>query len=471
MRLFETLPQNLFSILVSKNKEIYVEALFVLRKAFKQEMTIRKSDLAAMLIANLDEKMYEMDLAEEATEKDSSEVEKGGATLSARAHLMLRRLKETGWIDLEYQVDSFEENITLPDYSVKLTNLLFSFTDESVKEYNSFVYSTYSDLKTADQERDDYMYTALMNAYDKTSQLVDELKTLHNNIRRYHQTLNEYLTVNDVLKGHFDGYKNLITDRIYHPLKTLDSVPRFKGPIIKILGVWLADHNLRERMGEQAIMRGKYQSKAEANEDIILKIGDISDTYERLEEMLEEIDRKNAAYTRASIEKMQYLLSSDRSIKGKIVSLLTRIASSPSERRTILTERLAEAVEAFQQGHLDETSLFIRAKSIKKDGPPLEARSSLEDAGADDLAEFLEKARKRYSHARVIQYMQSIMANMSVVTSREIPLSDDEAFILLMLGTLKGGEQSAFYFVEFGNGYLNNNGYRVPELRFIRKDK
>jgi hypothetical protein len=158
------------------------------------------------------------------------------------------------------------------------------------------------------------MYTALMNAYDKTVQLVDELKTLHNNIRRYHQALNEYATVNDILKGHFDEYKNLITDRIYHPLKTLDSVPRFKGPILKILSEWLLDYNLRKRIGGQAIIRGKYQTKAEADEDIILKIGEISDIYERLEEMLEEIDRKNSAYTRASIEKMRYLLNSDRSV-------------------------------------------------------------------------------------------------------------------------------------------------------------
>ena len=472
MKLFEILPQNLFSILSSKNKEIYAEALFVLRKAFKQEMTIRKTDLASMLIASLDEKMYEMDLAEEEMEDDISGEEKGGPSLSARAHFILRRLKETGWIDIEYQLDSFEENITLPDYSIKLINLLFSFTDESVKEYNSYVYSAYSDLKTADQERDDYMYTALSNAYDKTVQLVDELKTLHNNIRRYHQALNEYTTVNDVLKGHFDEYKNLVMDRVYHPLKTLDSVPRFKAPIMKILSQWLADHHLRERLAEQAVMRGKYKTKEEAHEDIILKIGDISDTYERLEEMLEEIDRKNSAYTRASIEKMRYLLNSDRSIKGKLVDLLTRISISSPENREVLIEQLAAAVELFRQGYLDEKSLFIRAAgSTKKEGIPLEVLGPPAGEGENALAEFLEKAKKSYSHTKIMQFMASVMAGVSVVTSREIPLADDESFILLMLGTLKGGEKNVFYQVEFGEGYLENNGYRIPEMRFIRKEK
>jgi hypothetical protein len=41
VKLFDKLPPNLFSILVSKNKALYAEALFVLRKAFKQHMTLK----------------------------------------------------------------------------------------------------------------------------------------------------------------------------------------------------------------------------------------------------------------------------------------------------------------------------------------------------------------------------------------------------------------------------------------------
>jgi hypothetical protein len=473
-KLFEILPNNLFSILVSKNKGIYVEALMALRKAFKQEMAISKADLVSMLIANLDEMMMEMDFAAEADdgEGDSPAEEKGGPGLSAAAHFILRRLRETGWIDVEYQVDSFEEYITLPDYAVKLLNLLYSFTDESVREYNSYVYSAYSDLKLADQERDEYTYTALTSAYEKTVQLVDELKTLHNNIRRYHQSLNEYATVNDVLKGHFDEYSSLVIDRFYHPLKTLDSVPRFKTPVLNILGGWLADHSLRERMSEQAMLRGKYKTREEAGEDIILKIGEIMDIYERLDEMLEEIDRKNSAYTRASIEKMRYLLNSDRSIKGKIVELLTRTASSPAGRQSVLLERMAGIVQAYRQGYLDEKSLYLRAAGNRAaDDTPLQARPVEEDAGEHSLVEFMDRARKSFSHARVMAFMQELLAGLEVVNSTEIPLRDDESFILLLLAALKGNDKQVFYQVEFLEGYHDNNGYRIPKMRFVRKER
>lgn len=490
MKLFEILPANLFSILSSKNREIYVEALFVLRRAFKQEMSINKPDLVAMLIANLEEIMLKIDLAAEEMEtstgeKEFSEEDQGGNTLSAMAYFILRRFRETGWIEMEYQVESFEENITLPDYSVKLLNLLYSLTDENVREYNSFVYSTYSALKTADQERDDFMYNALLTAYENTINLVDELKTLHNNIRRYHQALNEYASVNQVLKGHFDEYKNLIMDRVYHPLKTLDSVPRFKEPIRKILYCWLGEQSLREHMEEQALLRGKYKTKEEATEDIILKIGEIGDIYEKLEEILAEIDRKNAAYTRSSIEKMRYLLNTDRSIKGKIVELLRRVAADEenvdktnvgevkSNKTSLnLVEQMADQVNLFRQGYLDEKSLYMRAaRRIKEEGQPLAVRVFDETVRERGLAEFVNRAKNIYSQAKVLKFMETIMRGVNVVTSKEIPLPDEKTFILLVLASIKGEEKKSFYRVEFLEGYVDNNGFRIPQMRFIRKGK
>lgn len=474
MKLLEIVPENLFTILASKNKHVYIEALLVLRKAFKQEMLISKSDLIAMLIANLDETMLDMDFSDEDDSSDEGSPIGGKSlgTLSAAAHFLLRRLRDTGWVEMEYQVDSFEESITLPDYAIKIINLLYSLTEEQTAEYNSHVYSAYSGLRTADQDRDEYMFTALVSAHEKTVQLVDELKTLHNNIRRYHQALNEYATVNEVLKGHFDEYKSLISDRVYHPLKTLDSVPRFRTPILKILGGWMADQSLRDRMADQAVLRGRYQTKEEAQEGIILIIGEITDTYERLDEMLQEIDRKNSAYTRASMEKMQYLLNSDRSIKGKIVDLLMGMVNGKRIEEALLDERLADGVELFRQGYLDSKSLYLReARQNKNESSPLAAREPDEDDGEHALTEFMEKAKKSYSHNRVMNYMQKVLNDKDIISTADILLTCDDEFILLMLAALKSTDKNTFYSVEFLEDYLDNNGYRIPRMRFVRKDK
>jgi hypothetical protein len=466
VKLFDILPGSLFSILVSKNKSLYVEALFVIRKAFKQEMTIRKDDLVSMLISNLDEAILELDLEAELDEFQDDETVKSGQSLSAIAHHLIRRLVETKWIEVEYQMDSFEENITLPDYSVKLLNLLYSFTDETVREYNSYVYSTYSALRTADAERDDFMFNALSTAYENTLKLVDELKTLHNNIRRYHQTLNEYATANDILKGHFDQYKELIVDRIYHPLKTLDSVPRFKIPILKILADWLSDLSVRQKMASQAVQRGKYSTVDEAMENIIIMMGEMSDIFEGIDAMLEEIDRKNTAYTRASIEKMQYLLNTDRSIKGKLVDIL----SSGEIQNDKLIDRMSESINIFRQGFVDEKSLFTkRSTSTKKEGNPLPLRETAMEVGDKGLESFVKKMGSIYNHQRVMAYVNRLMAGGNIINSSDIRLESDEDFILLILAAVKNAERGLPYRVEFGCDTLDCCGYKIPDMRFVRK--
>lgn len=361
----------MFSVLTSKNRALYVEALFVLRKAFKQEMIINKSDLVSMLISNLSEMIVDVDFSED--NDDAPDESKEGVGLSASAHFILRHLKSTGWIETEYQSDSFTESVTLPDYTIKIINLLYSLTDENTHEYNSYVYSTYSNLKTADQEQNNYI-NALTNAYDKTVQLVDELKTLHGNIRRFHQKLNDISTANEVLKSHFDDYRNQVIEQFYHPIKTFDSVPRFKAPILDILGRWLTSYDIQDQLCEQAVLQRKYRTKEEAAEDIILKIGYIMDIYEHhLDEMLDEIDHKNTAYTRASAEKMQYLMKSDRSIKGKVVEILKQVAASRGHRRLALIDRMSETAKVYRQGYIDERSLYARmAKERGGEGAPLE---------------------------------------------------------------------------------------------------
>lgn len=81
---------------------------------------------------------------------------------------MVKRLCETGWIEIEYGVDtSFKEYIALAPYSIKIINTLYAIMKEDEQGYNTHMYSIYSNLVQADNERRDFMYTALLNAHDE----------------------------------------------------------------------------------------------------------------------------------------------------------------------------------------------------------------------------------------------------------------------------------------------------------------
>jgi hypothetical protein len=132
MGLFHMIPENLFSLLASKNKEIYLDGLFVLRRAYKQEMIITKDQVVAMLISELEDRMMEIDLEDEEGEDEQGITPE--RNLSALAHFLIRKFNRTGWIDVEYATDSFEEQITLYDYSVKILNTLHELLDTTPRE-------------------------------------------------------------------------------------------------------------------------------------------------------------------------------------------------------------------------------------------------------------------------------------------------------------------------------------------------
>lgn len=94
MKLFERIPEKFFTILSSSKKELYVEALFVLRQAFKTELMIKREELTAMLIDSLESSILEADFSEEAQEMGAENTSIDG--MSGKAHLLIRKLRDTG---------------------------------------------------------------------------------------------------------------------------------------------------------------------------------------------------------------------------------------------------------------------------------------------------------------------------------------------------------------------------------------
>jgi len=153
MDLFNVLPENLFSILASPNKRIYINALFVIREAFSQEMSIPKDGIAIAIASKMEDELLQMQ------EEDDKE-EKIENSLSERAYYILRKLKWAGWIETEIENSNFEENVILPDYTIEILNLLYSLTHKKNLEYNSYAYQTYATLKVAITEENSRLYDA-----------------------------------------------------------------------------------------------------------------------------------------------------------------------------------------------------------------------------------------------------------------------------------------------------------------------
>lgn len=112
MNLYDVVPENLFSILVSPNKSLYVKALFVLLDAFKIHLKISKDELISMLISSLEDDIINADFSDEKLLENEY-------SLSGKAHFIVRKLKTDEWIFIETEAD-FVDYVTLPSYSIKI---------------------------------------------------------------------------------------------------------------------------------------------------------------------------------------------------------------------------------------------------------------------------------------------------------------------------------------------------------------
>ena len=229
-----------------------------------------------------------------------------------------------------------------------------------------------------------------------------------------------------------------------------------------------ADEKLRERIVSLGLKEKRYLSFDSGMEDVIQKLYEIYDTFEGIDRLMQEIQIKNTAYTKASIDKMIYLLSHDRSVKAKMADIIMKFFTFSEEQKNMVSS----AIRLFQQNYLDEKSLFARSgRKIRSTEPSLRIQAENEKEKEKALDEFLSSARNAFSHQRIMQYMGNLFGDKTIIHSDEMPVTDDENFILLILASLKIGEKRVFYDVEFLDGTIYKTRYRYPKIRFIKKRK
>ena len=457
MNIFNKIPENFFSILVSKNKNIYIDALFVLREAFKQEMTISRENIISRLINNLEDEFYQEDFSEE---DETNELKDNN--ISSKAYFLLRKLKWAGCVEFEMQRDSFEENVIIPDYAIKFIDLLYSIVEEKQVEYNSYVFATYSSLKLASIEKGE-TYNAIITAYNNTVQLINELKSLYNSLGRFHRKMCNQDNINEAINEHFFEYKEY-SDEMIFPRFTRDSVPRYKSPIRDMLSDILADKERLENTINIASKNSKYKSREEAEDDILNKIRTVLEVYENIDSTMNQIEQKNTDYVRASVKRIQYLLTNDKELKGKLVNILKN-----SKHEKVL-EQMEKEVKLLRQEYISKDSIYLRSSNDKrKQGNPI-ALKETKELDSKTLYDFAKSLENLYSNKKINDFMSKNFKDRPFINSNEIELKSVEDLILLILATIKADKSGkSFYYFEDSDEIINNNGYRIPNIKFIRR--
>lgn len=446
-----------------------MQALMSIHEAFQTDWSIRRSDLVILLLDQLDDLFDRYRIEEE----DSSDlVEK---TSSAYGNLIVRKLRDAGWLELEMGSEDFQEYVSVPDYAFKIIKVLHDIIYESTDtEYNRYVYSTYSVLKMSSESGEDYK-TAIDSSFEHTMELFNKLKMLHVNIRRYHRQLADHQELNQILVEHFDDFKANLADKIYYPIKTFDSVHRFKTPILGILKQWLHDDEVLEQLAQETWMRERQRRsgsenivKEEAKEEAKRKLVGIIDTYENMDVLLKEIDKKNSDYTKATLDRMDFLLNTDRSVKGKIREIIKAITKEETNK---WVDHVQSAVAISTQTIVGENSLYVSRKAKKRDNIKKEKirLSANRNSIKEEANAFRISVQEAYSKRRIQQFVLDLMEEKQQVSAKDFPLCEDKDYVISLLSVLGSDDKASKYNVQFRAGEVTGEHYRIPDFDLNKK--
>lgn len=484
MKLFDRLPENFFSPLSRKYKSVYAFSLLTLYDTLRLYKTsIKKSDYLSLLRSRGADLMELFDIAldrqddreSDEDENEATSAEDDYSSLAAKTNYICRKLIKTGWMEIERNPTTNVDHIYLPSYSIKMLELIANLTSD-ISFYLPLVHQTYSELKLEDQKQDDFMYRSLANARKNADELELSVTLLHHSICVYGHKLTGLLSPNDVLHQHFDTYRSEIGDRLYHPMKTYDSLGLYAMPTIAILRRWLHDEIILGKLTAQARAdtANVGRSYAELSAVVIKTLQETIDIFSRLNAAFDEIDRANADYTEAVQRKVNYLSGSDKSIRGKLDSIILAMAQDLARvedyEDSEVVGKAADTVMCYRQSLVDSDSLTMPFKRTEyEDGDPLPLEERSDDG--DLLSQFLDDEISQFGSEAVEDFMIKAFGDRREIDIRDVELKDMDDLILLILGIVRAEFGDSFFtFDKYSDDEARHGRFTVPQYRFVRKE-
>ena len=229
--------------------------------------------------------------------------------------------------------------------------LLYTSMEET-EVYIQNVYATLFSFQNNPRVNLNMLRTALINTRKLNKALQD---MLHNMDKFFERLLNKE-TYGELLKEHLNGYVEEIVKKKYHILKTSDNFYIYKMDIKKCLREMRDNEEWVERI------RKKAQNTGDTKEDVLELLDLIERGFDDIEHRISNMDKEHTKYVRATVTRLNYLLSGETDTKGLVVKLLNQLAQTEEKE-----EALSAISDRMNLSHLEilsEKSLYKRRKSL-----------------------------------------------------------------------------------------------------------
>jgi hypothetical protein len=215
----------------------------------------------------------------------------------------------------------------------------------------------------------------------------------------------------------------------------------------------------------------KYDDESQSIEEINRAMDYILDFYQAVGGLVSEIDRKHSAFTKSSIEKIKYLMTSDHTIKGKLAEVLKLYSSKTDDERDELATVMEKHIQAGRQDFFDARSLYhknVRSRRIARDSLVIMRNNDVEGLAEDYL---MRQISAGYPIKRIRAFIDSLFADGgSEIEAENIPITCDSDFISLLLAAIRQGEEGLPYVVDMRSGRVERDGYYIPDMTIRKRE-
>lgn len=454
MQLRNEIPDTFWSLFRSVNRDIYIEALLCINEEYQYNNYFLTREVCIQVLGDMNaRKRFKLQWEENETEFDMLE------TPSSR---ILNWLLKTGWLKRIEDYQTLVTNIVIPDYSAVFIEAFERLSSEDMQDteiYIQNVYATLFSFKNDSRANLGMLRTTLVN----TKRLNKALQDMLHNMDKFFARLLEQNNYEDLLREHLDGYVEEIVQKKYHILKTSDNFYIYKMDIKKCLRDMREDEEWIEEIRTRAAQMG------DTKDDVLDLLDQIERGFDDIEHRIANMDKEHAKYVRATVTRLNYLLSGETDTKGLVVQLLNRMSQTEdAQEQDAMIRETGERMNLSLLEILSEKSLYKRRRPRTDFISKMAPDQALPDLDKDDVLK-LNRIQMRYSRSQIEEFIESYMDG-EVMDASKISLMDEEAFEKLILAYDYSTRKNSKYMVlEEEPDQIENGSYKYPALKFVRR--
>lgn len=413
LNLFERINENFFKPLSGNRKQVYADIIALLWDSCKSSPTYSAdkeylvSELEAYFIGKNPENYDDEETEDIIFSEDLNDVPK---KLSLN---YLKRLKECGWLDERNEGYGMETVLSFNMYSVPIVSAFTDILNPKLITYKGKLFKIVSLLREIEGQTSPYE-DVICEVHNDINELNNSLRSLGASISLYIDDLTRNKTPQEVLEL-FNEYEDKVVMASYHRFKTSDNLFRYKSEITERLEECEEDYLPKLALDCQNVEKTDYIT---AREKVLNKLADIETALSDMSVIMREIDKQHILYRSRAVQRAEFLLFTDRTVKGKLNNILKYYSETITSEAELFDYDDSLAGEIFdvtpQNGMSENFITYPTSPKKPTKITPLPVEAPLSDE------EIAKEEEKLYS------YIRNAMTTENINVFAEKVLSDTD---------------------------------------------